>query len=542
MPPLVFTNLAAQKALQSCATQLEADEARENRFVWTAWCTIGLSTAFVLFSNLRFGRDALAVGFTDDFFYYAQVARNFALHGVSTFDGTHLTNGYHPLWMLVLALLTKVFGIGGILHAATVIPFAAALDLVQFSLVMVIAYFAFRVLRQACDVAVTCCLQVLLVIFCLILVRLGMEVGLTMATLLGLLWFRLQPGFRWSVRKSFLYGLIAGMMVLSRLDSILLVGLLLLFDVLANGTNAKLRVRNALWFCVGMWPVLVYLAINIWIFHALLPVSGTAKQLRLHHLPSLAAIHSLHYLFGIQGFFLLEPCVLTAAALIVMATGRHGTNRGSEGFIWAALTFPVVHLLTIVTLSDWRIWPWYLYPWPVAGVVAGSLIFSQRQRKEPESRSEAGVLSFAVALAFLVTYAAVIPFCSSPKSNQIYMAGMDIRRFAQSHPGIYATGDRAGAVGYLANVPVIQLEGLMMDQEFLQNIRAERDLRDVLKQYHVRYYIWASTSGVPDADGCFRVKEPIQAGPDSPTMRAHLCEVPVAVFPHDGFVNEVFKM
>lgn len=515
---------------------------RESRIVWTAWCTIGLSAAVVLFSNLRFGRDALAVGLTDDFFYYAQVARNFALHGVSTFDGIHLTNGYHPLWMLALALLTKVFGMGGMLHAATVIPFAAALDVVQFSLVMVIAYFAFRVLRQACDVAVTCCLQVLLVIFCLILVRMGMEVGLTWAILFGMLWFRLRPGFSWSVRESFLYGLIAGMMVLSRLDSILFVGLLLLFDVLAHSANAKARKRDVLWFCVGLWPVLVYAAVNIWIFHTVLPVSGTAKQLRLHHLPSLAAIHSLDYMVGIQSFFLLAPCVLTACGLILMATGRHGREHGSAGLFWAALTFPVVHLLTIVTLSDWRIWPWYLYPWPAAGVVAGCVIFSQRGRNATESRSEAGVISFAVALAGLVTFAVLIPLGSSPQTNHIYMAVMDISRFAQSHPGVYAMGDRAGSAGYLVNVPVIQLDGLTMDKEFLRNIREERDLQDVLKQYHVRYYIWTSTSSLPDADGCFRVKEPAQAGPDSPAMRSLICKVPAAVFRHGGSVNSVFQM
>ena len=175
-------------------------------------------------------------------------------------------------------------------------------------------------------------------------------------------------------------------------------------------------------------------------------------------------------------------------------------------------------------------------------MVAGCVIFSRGGRNESESRSQAGVLSFAVALACLVTYAAVIPFCSSPQTNQIYMAGMDISRFAQSHPGVYAMGDRAGAVGYLVNAPVVQLEGLMMDKEFLRNIRSERDLLDVLKQDHVRYYIRVSTSSVPDADGCFRAKEPVQAGPDSPTMSAHICKVPVAVFPRGGFVNEIFQM
>ena len=44
----------------------------------------------------------------DDSFYYFQIARNFAAGRFSTFDGVHLTNGYHPLWAVVL---TPVFAV-----------------------------------------------------------------------------------------------------------------------------------------------------------------------------------------------------------------------------------------------------------------------------------------------------------------------------------------------------------------------------------------------------------------------------------------------
>jgi hypothetical protein len=39
-----------------------------------------------------------------DTFYYLTVARNLGLHGKSSFDGEHLSNGYHPLWQLITAL------------------------------------------------------------------------------------------------------------------------------------------------------------------------------------------------------------------------------------------------------------------------------------------------------------------------------------------------------------------------------------------------------------------------------------------------------
>ena len=43
-----------------------------------------------------------------DSFYYFTVARNWAQTGLSSFDGTYLTNGYHPLWQWSLTLIYKV--------------------------------------------------------------------------------------------------------------------------------------------------------------------------------------------------------------------------------------------------------------------------------------------------------------------------------------------------------------------------------------------------------------------------------------------------
>ncbi len=39
---------------------------------------------------------------TDDAFYYFQVARNISEGKGSSLDGIHPSNGYHPLWMLIL--------------------------------------------------------------------------------------------------------------------------------------------------------------------------------------------------------------------------------------------------------------------------------------------------------------------------------------------------------------------------------------------------------------------------------------------------------
>lgn len=59
-----------------------------------------------------------------DAFYYLTIARSIARHGLPAFDGEHATNGFHPLWQLLLGLLTFLtehLGIGQYTLLAAVI-------------------------------------------------------------------------------------------------------------------------------------------------------------------------------------------------------------------------------------------------------------------------------------------------------------------------------------------------------------------------------------------------------------------------------------
>src|SRR5262245_12970397 len=73
----------------------------------------------------------------DDGYYYLQIARHLAAGDGSTFDGLHPTNGYHPLWLLVLVPLfaaapspgaaarAAVWLQGALLAASTALAFVA---------------------------------------------------------------------------------------------------------------------------------------------------------------------------------------------------------------------------------------------------------------------------------------------------------------------------------------------------------------------------------------------------------------------------------
>jgi hypothetical protein len=63
----------------------------------------------------------------DDAFYYLTIARTYAHSGIPSFDGLAPTNGFHPLWMLVITPVYKVVSDDvAAIHA--ILTIAAALD------------------------------------------------------------------------------------------------------------------------------------------------------------------------------------------------------------------------------------------------------------------------------------------------------------------------------------------------------------------------------------------------------------------------------
>ena len=331
-------------------------------------------------------------------------------------------------------------------------------------------------------------------------------------------------------------------MILSRLDSVLLVALLFLFDFAIVRGDMQGRVRHALLFGVGLMPLVAYLVSNeVW-FRLLTPISGQAKQLRFHRFPSLVVLQSLYGYRSARDMFWLFPCIaLTLYAVVQFARpGQSKLSPSRRPIILAVLLFPLLQLAAVSVLSDWPLWMWYFYPWLLSAIAAAFVLSDGVEKLVGRLQPRLQLASFGILVAALLSYSAMICVAASPSHNDMYLAAIDIHDFAQKHPGTYAMGDRAGVVGYLIDEPLIQLEGLVMDKGFLDNIKKQRELADVLREYNVRYYV--ATRASLGADGCYSVKEPWQAGPDSPAMHDRICAVPVATFKHYQNINLVFDL
>ncbi len=474
---------------------------------------LGLCAAIALFS--RFLHASFYGFFEDDFFYYALVARQLVLAHLSSADGVHLTNGYHPLWLLIVAACYGMFP--GIFFFIAVQAVA---------LVAILVYY-FGVLRCLTAFAVPPKLRNLaalaLSLHALLLFRFGMEVTLALPLGVWTLAFVLSPSFRWSAKQTLVYGLLACLTTLARLDSILLFALLMALQTLTAGVPWSERLRRVAIFCCGWLPFAFYLGLNLHVFHTLLPISGAAKQLKpLWPLSS----------FPLQTVFLppdrtklafVYPALLLLAAcafVFLRRLRRPLQPEPSRAVLAALFLFPLLHIGLLCILSDWATWPWYFYSLCYAALAAAAVLLQPLEALPRISTRVARPALLAIASAFAAYLCAYAVFKKPPYKVLTFVSG-----FAQQHPGIYAMGDGSGTPAFIAGQPFIQLEGLMMDAEYIRLLRQRTPLADALRRYHVDYYV---SFVDPHHGSCFSVAEPAQAGRYSPRMSGRICVPPIA--------------
>jgi hypothetical protein len=364
-------------------------------------------------------------------------------------------------------------------------------------------------------------------LFALSMDRTGMEVILTVPLLLAFVLFVADENYLRTPRGTVYAGLLAALVILSRLDTVLL--LVLYFAALIGSEHRLLVLRRVPWICVGLIPVFVYAISNLWFFGSLGPVSSSAKHLQPEYVFSAKTLESLFYPLGLVAMAFLIPAIV----LIVAALAYALKHRRQPALFWAMLAFTPLYLAVLSFSSDWGLWIWYRYPFIVSSI-AGLLLL-----RDAIARLSWAKYVFAAAACVLCAL-----FCvglrKPPMNTQILNLAMELKDFAATHPGIYGMGDAAGTPAVVMGQPIVQLEGLVMDKKFLNNIREKRNLLDVLKEYGVRYYI--STNAVSSGNGCFDLSEPKVAGPRSPHMRAVLCRAPVKYFDSGEYAVWVFDL
>lgn len=289
----------------------------------------------------------------DDGFFYFKVARNF-VHGLGfSFDGINRSNGFHPLWMVICVIVYRFFPADLVLPLRVIVLIGGILNGIS-------GIILYRVLSRILNREVSFVLSGLWVtmpaIFKITTTQ-GMETGLSVMLLLLLIdraqtWF--GPGRLANGKQSLLFGFIALLAILARLDHIFYVGMVcffslfgirfknrvLLFDVV--GISVSVVLSYLLTYNFGevnysdhtIFPLLFLSLLlktgllgltGMYAKKRKLPVSGGMKILVLIVIINLGLIPLL-YLFNVMELFFRFPKLVIILELI-FSTAWISTNH-----------------------------------------------------------------------------------------------------------------------------------------------------------------------------------------------------------------------
>jgi hypothetical protein len=463
----------------------------------------------------------------DDYFYYAATADNLVRFGKLTYDGVTLTNGFHPLWEILLTLLRFICGRFGPAYfiGLTIVSVAAMIVTYEISV-----KFA-RMLGLPRGVA-----EVISAMHSVGTARLmstGMEPAIGVPLLLWLFVTAGSPE-RLTMKRAAKLGMIASLAILARLDVAIAVGSLIAGFLVFVRLRLSAAIRLLAAFGCGGLLLPLYLAVNVWMFNTLLPVSAMAKQLYsgLGFNLEYARAAAFGTVYGPTVGVLLP---LGAIAFILLVRQSQSVCPPIRFVGAIALSFAFV-LWGLNALSGWIFFGWYSYPIVTASVAAAAFIW------EEWGWIVAGKQRIALSLAIVTLGLPVVVATRyysqhgpgwSVSDNSLLAASYDIADRMRGRSGIYAMGAIAGVVGYVMDHPLVQLEGIMADRRMVDHIRDESPLEDVLRENNVDYLIvsFAGTR-VKEEAGCYEITQPDVewAGRRTAKMRGEICSPPTERF------------
>ncbi len=426
--------------------------------------------------------------FEDDAFYYFGIARHLAAGEGFTFDGIHRTNGFHPLWQLMLVPLFST--------SSDIAPLRVV-GLLELALLIATAVLLLRTLGPRYGRHAARCGAALLLFHPLAsrVFLSGMETSL-FVLLTVLAWRRylaIEARVQAGVSAWMLLGVVCALAFLARLEG----ALVALSIVVLAWRRLRSAWRLPMAFLAPQALVAsAYFAWNHVSFHTLLPVSGATKALFASRLPlalRLGALldvpwpgqHLVYQLFELDDSIFQAPGVaialyfgLLAGAVGLVVWYRRAIRLGdlSLPFLAAALVI-VADRLTTFWIGAWQHGLWLLITAAAGAAVIG--------------RARKWAIAATLAAALLVAGCARATWWPPALEGHWGMISMQAARWAQANipEDDVAASWNAGMIGYLSHRHVVNLDGLANDAVYLAEVQPARRILGYLTKSGVRWII-----------------------------------------------------
>ncbi|HVZ76252.1 MAG TPA: hypothetical protein VG934_03245 [Candidatus Paceibacterota bacterium] len=432
----------------------------------------------------------------DDAFYYFQIAHNIAFGLHSTFDGVNATNGYHPLWMIILVGIYKVWGT---VATGDMLPIHIAL-LLSVALNVLTGIFVWRILTHFSNNEWLVLVGVFiwsLNPFMLYETINGLETSLSLAlfTLFFLfaLRFEEEKAPR-DVLAALLIGLIGGLMTLARLDLGFYFAAWWIWIHARNWRTAWPLALEA-----GAGAVLVISPWFIWNwehFHMLLTSASRATDLINHTLiyqdngHGLAqTIKAIFYSTYNGGQLLLERTGAMVLALVMLgagaayaAVGRLRMPKLREWSVSSALLGGFIVMFLLNTAVRWGGRPWYFMSLELFVAIGAVLMLEQFFRDVRYKRLWAAGLFLLTLFFFAVSWSKEL---RGQYANQADMYSMAQWMNTNLPAGTIVGTFNSGVEGYFSTVRVVDLDGLVNYSAYQALV--QRRLWSYIKEENLAY-------------------------------------------------------
>ena len=442
-----------------------------------------IASSLILLALTSVPIDSLINLFHDDSFFYMVIARYHAAGLGYRFDGLNLTNGFHPLWLWLLSVigswisLTGEQGIRTVVAVQSVFSIGAALLYVrllskcQVGLwVQILFYLAYIALCTVADIGQESALY-----------------GFLVAVLLSLIFSTLQTQ---ALRESQFFNsalvIVGGMIVLTRLDSVFLLGGIALALVLGPRVTAK---RQALALSLGgALGIVATISFNYWVFGHAYSISSWLKSgFDLSKAQQLVIPGLLVRVVLILGLLGAAVWRYKKAGVFFHLQTLHA--RASTSFTSFAAQMTGCLLLaygayfTVLFLEVSALGSWYF------NQALGLAIFFYALTLTKRNLASQSLLSLLPLWAALIIGAALLVMklmwgYSSAATKQM---GEWLNRHTEPKAIIFQR-DGAGAVSYFAQRNIINGDGLVNNMQYQVMLRSGR-LCEYLKEQGVQYIV-----------------------------------------------------
>jgi 4-amino-4-deoxy-L-arabinose transferase-like glycosyltransferase len=435
----------------------------------------------------------------DDYYYYLVLARNSAAGFGPTFDGIELTNGFHPLYLLLLTFLAKL-SIGG----SEFLIKAGLILLLFFHNATGVALGAGFRHRQRPDIGTLTALIWLLNPWPLAITLNGVETPIAtfLWTLIIFTFSVYRQQTQFDLKKTLILGILVGLAILARTDGLLLLGALVVTELYRARRNGPDWVRfiagTGFISCTAFIVTLPWWWWSWQSFGTIMQVSGKAIFLGTHGFDWLnsqlilsnVAFVGRDYLARMILFTLLPLLALGFAAWQCRYTPHPGRLKFKEllsefDFAWLA----IVALALWYSGWQWSVQNWYLLPTILVVTLGVGLAWEQLllERNVPVIKPAGGLIAFTGTLILIAVYG-TIGFGFPNQERGYYLA----QWFNQNtEPEAVIGAWNSGVIGYFTERKVVNLDGVVnnsiYDYKLARQATNVFDLMDYFNSRHISY-------------------------------------------------------